>query len=335
MRSIQTSYTFPLSSVKPLEGLLRYRMYCLEETRRTLSVSRRRRERSPVGGARLEPFDYVDGFEYLRCPETGNVFLAELADSKNWACLLSAASGYRHSPKAFHSEIIKERNENVYLPKLEWIQNTLRLQGLKKPLLMAVVTPPNEFSYVLERSDAFAEVLTVDEMKLVEEDRDKEKLDPRANQVNGGKKGAVEAAVLPESLDRVDDPLALLRGVRSYLKDDGLIFVTGLVCSGFDFTVLGRNNLYLYPPDRTNCFSLTGLTELLNQSGFVPLEISTPGVLDVEIVLAHLGHDPAIPLSSFERRLLAANPETRAAFQAFLQERGLSSFARIVARKQT
>jgi hypothetical protein len=72
----------------------------------------------------------------------------------------------------------------------------------------------------------------------------------------------------------------------------------------------------------------------LTRAGFTLLEVSTPGVLDVEIVQAHLRHDPSLPLSAFERQLLAADVETHAAFQSFLQEHGMSSFARIVGRKQ-
>ena len=104
--------------------------------------------------------------------------------------------------------------------------------------------------------------------------------------------------------------------------------------SGFDVGVLGLRNLYLYPPDRANCFSRRGLELLLTRAGFTLLEVSTPGVLDVEIVQAHLRQIPSLILSGFERQLLAATAETQAAFQAFLQQHGMSSFARVVARKR-
>ncbi len=324
MRSIQTSYTFPLSSVKPLDGLIRYRAYCLEETRNALRASAQRRDRSPVGGALLEPFDNVDGFEYLRCPESGSLFLAHLPAPGNWARLLAEVNLFRHSPQAFHSGIEQSRNQTVYMPKLEWIQSTLRLQGIHKPRLMEVTTSPSDFTSLLRDGGSFAEVLTVDEMELAMEN-------PSTGSRN--EDGAAQAAVLLESLDRVADPSALLRAVAQRLTNGGLLFVTALVCSGFDMTVLGLRNLYLYPPDRTNCFSLRGLELLIARSGFTLLEISTPGVLDVEIVQAHLSHDLAVPLSTFERQLLDADDETHVAFQGFLQQHRMSSFARIVGRK--
>lgn len=327
MRSIATGQTFPLASVKPLDGLLKYRAYCLEATRRSLAGPRRRRERSPVGETGLDRFGEVEGFEYLRCPETGSLFLAEVAPPLAWARLLADVSRYRRSPDAFHTGIARSRNDTVYAPKLEWIESTLRLQGLSRPRLLEVVSPPSDFRALLEGSRALTEVVTVDEMELASAGA----VDPAPGRWNGA--GTAEVAVLLESLDRVDDPAGLLRAVAGRLIDGGLVFVTALVASGFDVTVLGLDNLYLYPPDRTNCFTLRGLECLLRRAGFVPLEVSTPGVLDVEIVQAHLRHDPSIPLSEFERDLVEADAETHAAFQSFLQQSGLSSFARLVARK--
>lgn len=323
MRSIQTSYTFPLSSVKPLDRLLRYRAYCLEETRKALRASTRRRERSPVGDDHLEPFGVVEEMEYLRCPKTGSLFLARCAAPKDWARLLADVNRYRHSPQAFHSGIEQSRNENVYLPKLQWIQSTLRLQGVEKPRAMEVATQPSDFTSFLKRSGSFSEVLAVDEMAL------------KIDTVRNGERDAIQVAVLPESLDRVDDPSGLLYAVHRQLSEGGLVFITALVASGFDVAVLGLRNLYLYPPDRANCFSLPGLELLLRRVGFTPLEVSTPGVLDVEVVQAHLRHDPSLSLSAFESQIVSADSETREAFQRFLQERRLSSFARIVGRKQS
>lgn len=321
MRTVQTDVRFPLASVKPLKRLSTYRETCLTLTRQALEESPRRRERSPIAGALLEPWGKVDGLEYLRDPQTGSLFLAQLPDWKRWARLLKEVSGVRNSPEGFHWELAPSRAENVYLPKLEWIQETLRLSGIVRPLLLEALTSPSDFSQILDRQDLFSQILTVDEMEL-------------AHLSGESPLKKVQAALLMESLDRVDDPKGLLQGVGHHLTQGGLLFVTGLASSGFDMAVLGARNLYLYPPDRTNCFSIEGLKRLLEENGFSLLEVSTPGVLDVEIVQAHAKEDPEVSLSPFEEQLIHSDRETQSAFQAFLQERYLSSFARIVARKK-
>lgn len=319
MWSIETDQTFPLSSVKPFDGLTPYRARCVSETRLACAAGTRRRATSPVSGSPLLPAGAVEGFEYLRCPDTGSLFLAELAPPASWSELLSRVSRYRQSSGTFHAGIAEARQEHVHSPKLEWIRSSLRMQGMVQPAALHVATPPSEATGLLEACGAFRRVTVVNEMDLGPHSM--------ADREQFG------AAVLFESLDRVDDPAALLAAVHRGLLPGGLVFVTALVCSGFDVAALGLKNLYVYPPDRTNCFSLSGLERLLQREGFVLLEVSTPGVLDVEIVQTHLRADPALPLSEFERQVCLADQETRQAFQTFLQQNRMSSFARLIGRK--
>lgn len=322
MWTIETDQTFPLSSVKPLETLQGYRDRCLAEMRRALREEQgtHRRMVSPITGEPLVPFGTVEEFEYLRCPGSGSVFLADLPSPEAWRHLLSAVSRYRHSPETFHAGIVQTRKEHVYGPKLEWVRNTLRMQRLEQQPVLEVVTPPSEFTAMLEGCGAFSSVTTCHEMELI--------MSPHPVD-----RAPFGTAVLFESLDRVDDPVALLTTVKALLAPGGLIFVTALVSTGFDMVVLGLNNLYWYPPDRTNCFSLRGLQQLLRQADFSLLEVSTPGVLDVEIVQAHWRRDPTLALSSFERQLLTAEKPSQDAFQTFLQQHRMSSFARIIGKK--
>ena len=66
MRSIQTQHTFSLSSVKPLEGLLNYREYCLTAMKAALRTGARRFECSPITGSVLKLFGDLEGLTYLR-----------------------------------------------------------------------------------------------------------------------------------------------------------------------------------------------------------------------------------------------------------------------------
>ena len=321
MRSTQTSVTFPLSAIKPLDQLLKYRAHCVAQTREACTGPLQRREHCQADGVRIEPFGEIDGLAYARCPQDGSLWLAALPEPRRWADLLARISRHRHSSSTFHAELTQSRTDHVYAPKLEWIQDALRLQQMDRPAVLEAVTPPSPFTSLLKDSGLCSTLVTVDEMMVAH--------------ASGRREDAerVQAAVLLESLDRVDDPAALLRGVHQQLAPGGLVFVTALVSSGFDMATLGLQNRYLYPPDRTNCLSLHGLSMLITKAGFGLLEVSTPGVLDVEVVQAHLEQHPGMAVSVFERQLAEAGEETRMAFQTFLQEQGLSSFARIVGRK--
>ncbi len=316
MRTIQTETRFPLASVKPLEALNRYRAHCMSATQKAMESGVSRRSTSPITGATLQPFGKVGSFEYLICPDTGSLFLGALPPASVWANLLKQIHQHRHSPGVLHAELATSRADHVYQPKVEWIQETLALQGIRRPAVLEVGIPPSDLEELLTKSKAFSRVECADETALAR-----------------GGNGAFQVAVQLESLDRSADPVALLEATHRSLSKGGLLFATALVASGFDLQVLGTENRYLYPPDRANCFTLEGLRRLLERFGFELLEVSTPGVLDLEIVQAHLAQDPSLLLSRFERSLALSDEPTRQAFQSFLQERGLSSYARVAARK--
>jgi hypothetical protein len=290
-------------------------------TRAALQRGAEVRNACPACGGAAPAWSAIDGLEYMRCSDCATVFLRDMAPPAVWAGLLADASRQRMLPGTLHTSIAQSRAENVYEPKLDWIRNTLRLQGLARPALVEVTTAPSPFTRLLQSSSLFEEMRSIEESSLM------------GVSAAGFLGKAADAAVLLESLDRSREPRELLRGVHGILRGGGLLFITALVSSGFDMMVLGAGNTYLYPPDRANCFSLAGLERLLIREGFNPLELSTPGVLDAQIVAAHLSRDPLLKLSAFERQVVMADPETQTAFQSFLQQNRMSSFARIVARK--
>ncbi|MCG3204386.1 MAG: hypothetical protein KCHDKBKB_01101 [Elusimicrobia bacterium] len=315
----ETNVAFPLSSVKPLDGLRTYRQFCIETTKKVLAGKSQRRERSLITGSPLVPAGTIEGLEYSRCPDTDSLFLSTLPESAGWASLLKEVNQRRLSPNGFHSGVVTSRDENVYRPKIDWIESTLQMQGVEKPSLMELAGPTSRFTALLKSSGLFRDVIMIDEMDLI--------LGSPVPKKN------INTAVMLESLDHVDDPQKLLERTHDLLAPGGILFLTSLVASGFDMALLGFDNLYFCPPDRTNCFTLRGLENLLKKSGFTLLEISTPGVLDVEIVQAHLNQKLNVSLSPFERELMTSDGDVKQEFQKFLQKGGLSSFARIVGRK--
>ncbi len=148
-------------------------------------------------------------------------------------------------------------------------------------------------------------------------------------------KNEVDVMSLFEMIDRVAHPDGLLRKVGQILRPGGLVFMTAITASGFDVQVLWERAENLYPPDRLNIFTVEGLRTLFERHGFECLELSTPGVLDVDIVAKAFKDDPQIPLPRFVRYLLSQkDPQIKKAFQEFLQANRMSSYARILLRKK-
>lgn len=146
--------------------------------------------------------------------------------------------------------------------------------------------------------------------------------------------GKFDVITLFEVLDHTSDAGMLLKKISNALNPGGLCFLTGILSSGFDVSVLCEHAENIYPPDRLNVFSIKGIQHLVQAHGFECLEVSTPGILDVDFVAKALKEDAQVTMSPFLRDLvLNGSPEVRHAFQEFLQSNLLSSYGRILIRK--
>ncbi len=156
----------------------------------------------------------------------------------------------------------------------------------------------------------------------------------------------VAGATSPETLPRLDvisafeklehqsAPEQFLHRLSEQLNPGGLLFLTTRTCSGFDLQVLWDKAPYIFVPEHMNLLSIEGLELLLQRCGLELIELSTPGQLDVELVLQALAADPSVVLPPFAKPLLTQRgPLAHQDFQAFLQKHRLSSHVRLVARR--
>lgn len=146
--------------------------------------------------------------------------------------------------------------------------------------------------------------------------------------------GSVDLILAFDIIDRCSDVEGLFAAAREILAPGGLLLATTTLISGFDLQVLWDRSDSIYPPERLNLFSTEGLMALFERHGFEPLEFSTPGLFDVELVQHAI---QAAPEEDWPRfiRYLVQNRDERAlsALQEYLQRYRLSSFGRIVLRR--
>ena len=116
---------------------------------------------------------------------------------------------------------------------------------------------------------------------------------------------------------------------------NGVLFLTLNSGSGFEYQVLGRDSHRLVPPSRLNLLTIETVENILLKHGFEFIDLSTPGKLDVDIVLKTLQDDYSVPMSGFVSYILKKRgPLVWESLQQFLQSNNLSSFLRIAARKK-
>jgi len=132
---------------------------------------------------------------------------------------------------------------------------------------------------------------------------------------------------------RLAEPVKTLSQLRCQLKDNGLLVMNLRVGSGFDVLTLKGCRDILTPYEVICLPSIEGLEIILDKAGFEILETSSTGTLDVRYVQQNM--ELVDESNLFARYLINKTDKSSLAdFQRFLQKSGMSSHARVIARKR-
>jgi len=146
--------------------------------------------------------------------------------------------------------------------------------------------------------------------------------------------GSTDVVVAVDVLDRTADLRGLVSALRGIVTPGGVVFATAPVASGFEIQALWERSPTVIPPDKLNLPTVNGLLRLFAAPAWEMLELSTPGMFDVEMVHRAMVDDPGASWPRALRALVERDDLAgRSAFVEFLQSRRLTSFARLVARK--
>ncbi|RJQ25916.1 hypothetical protein C4565_07730 [Candidatus Parcubacteria bacterium] len=146
--------------------------------------------------------------------------------------------------------------------------------------------------------------------------------------------GPADVIVAIDVLDRVFDLGALVGAFEQLIAPRGIVFATAPVASGFEIQTLWERSPTVIPPDKMNLPTVKGLQQIFAAPTWEILELSTPGMFDVEMVRRAIEADPDVPWPRVVRALVERTDEAgHTALVELLQSRRLTSFARLVIRK--
>jgi hypothetical protein len=144
-----------------------------------------------------------------------------------------------------------------------------------------------------------------------------------------------DVVVAIDAFDRASDLGALVSALKDLLSPGAVIFATVPVASGFEVQTLWEKSPTVIPPDKLNLPSVEGLRQLFNAPAWELLELSTPGMFDVEMVRRAIKVEPNAKWPRVVRAMVErTNAAGRTALVELLQSQCLTSFARLVARKE-
>lgn len=276
-------------------------------------------ENCPICGSKRDEIIFQKwGQSYAICSNTWSLSLAVMPQEEVWReYFYTSELAMFRSSKYFQDEVAKKRAE-FWKSQAEWIDGRIkRYLGSERYNVIDWGTKAISWYETLINAPFIRNLFIKDSLPPVEENYEE---------------AAADAIFLMDAIQRQAQPQKLLKEIHDALRDGGLLIATCRSGSGFDILSLRENSASVFPFDHIFLPSPQGMKLMLEESGYEILEITTPGLLDVDFLKK--GADLIPKDQYFQRYILSQSDElTFERLQIFLQRNNLSSHLRVVARK--
>ena len=277
-----------------------------------------------------------EGFAYRLCRDCASLFASPRPSPEALADYMALSEALEFWSTHFYRQTAAARRQKMFRPRAALAASLADRQGLGADAVCADVGAGyGLFLAELAATRRFGRLVAIEpdaRLAAICREQGFPVVERWVEDVGDGEVRA-DVATAFEVIEHVFSPLAFLGACARLVAPGGVLLVTTLTISGFDLQELWEHSRQISPPQHLNFPSLDGVRGLVRRAGLDLVELSTPGELDVDIVRNCLAAEPGLPVSRFARRLAAADAQTRASFQAFLQSHGLSSHVRCVARR--
>jgi 2-polyprenyl-3-methyl-5-hydroxy-6-metoxy-1,4-benzoquinol methylase len=227
------------------------------------------------------------------------------------------------------------RRKEIFKPRARRVLSKLEERGIKNFVLVEVGAAFGWFCEEIMAANSHAKVIAVEPSSSLAETCRKKGIETKNVPIERLElKDQADVVVAFEVIEHIFSPKEFIQHIDRILKPGGIIFLSCPNLHGFDVTLLGLKSS-AFQHEHLNYFTPSSITQLLNDSNFVDVEISTPGELDVDIVQQmHTKDSSILAHDKFLNRILSmGDTQINQALQKFLAENGLSSHMWVVAKK--
>lgn len=274
----------------------------------------------PICGEKMEEVAFEKwGMKYYLCKNTWSLVL-DISSLKN-ECIEdyfyhSQLAEFRCSPEYQNTSMLFK--SDGWKNTIDWINwRVTRYKGKGKYNIINMGLRQKGFAKLLEKSEIAGNICYKNSFISMEESKPLENAD-------------IICAI--DTLQREQNPKEYLQNIYNSLSNTGLLLLTTRAGMGFDIVTLKGASDSIYPLDHIFLPSTEAMKKILEEVGFKVLEITTPGVLDMQYIENQESHIPQEQI--FQRYLLnMKDKRLLERMQIFLQSNNLSSYMRVVAKK--
>ena len=281
------------ADIRPQAILDEFLRLCAEDTRVYFSDARRENILCPACCTAGTQAFSKHGFDYAECPECRTLFVNPRPGAEAFLRYYTESASSKYWATTFYKETAAARRERLWKPMARTVHDTMCRYGASSH---TVVDVGGGYGLFAEEMSAFlGQLVTVIEPA------------PHLAEVCRGKGipvvekflETVGSQDLPnrpktfvsfELFEHLHSPGVFLDRLRALMQVEELFIFTTLSSAGADIRALWEDSKAVSPPHHLNFFNPRSMKRLLERHGLEALEVTTPGQLDVDILINNRGN---------------------------------------------
>jgi hypothetical protein len=274
-----------------------------------------------------------NGFTYHICGKCWSWYVSPRPSEKALRDFYRDSYSGKFLRETFFKKTSKTRAQNIFSYRTQWLIDLAGEYLSQKGVFLDYSTRYPDFLKELKETDIFSSFVSLSPQCYEQEDV----LSENAKIIKCPEELTEDINIFGafEIIERVYSPKDLFALAYRVCAKNGLLVISSVTSSGFEYQVLRNISPNVIVPDRLNILSLEALISRIKSAGFEIIEVSTPGRLDIEMVKREYEKDRTIPIDPFWKYVFDnRDKEALRLFQDYLQQFQLSSHVRIAAIKK-
>ena len=228
-----------------------------------------------------------NNFKYCICKNCRTYFVNPRPDLKLLERFYKQSKVYEYFNKFIFPQTEKIRSKKIFLPRVKKIIKICKNKNMVKPKMMDVGAGYGTFLKNADKTNFFGKLLAIEPSADGAKSCRKARLKVYENileNLNVKSIGKLDLITSFEVIEHLFSPIKFLKLVKKFLKKNGLLIITCPNGEGFDIQLLKENSNSI-DHEHLNYFNPESIEKLYSKAGFEVIQIFTPGMLDVDIVM--------------------------------------------------
>jgi len=273
------------------------------------------------------------GFAYVLCKKCGTLFVNPRPAFEHLSDFYFQSHSSSFWVNEFFKPVAEVRREQIFRPRAEYIAQ--KFGNDPKWIIGDIGSGFGLFLEELTKTWPSSKLIGIEaseEMSEICASKGFEVLCCPMEDIKGWD-GAFDLLTSFELFEHIFSPQTFLFKVKKLLRPGGRLFLTTLNGEGFDIQVLWEKSKSIFPPLHLNFLNPQSMKSLLERSGFILEEISTPGKLDWDIVEGMIKNE-GFDVNRFWNLFYKNGTEKgKEDLQEWITKNGFSSHMRVIAKK--